>query len=124
MEAKELRIGNFVYYRDKSQVLEVYNIGSNGFSTLNSLGLEYGSDDVSEYNGIPLTKDWLLKFGFTDNGDEYSKENFTIRPNRRYLVIEGFEYDYNGIIISTEHFYVHDLQNLYFAIKRHELECN
>jgi len=123
MEAKELRIGN-ILNAVVSNGVETFTFNEIVVHELTKDGMKEEKGFRFPYDtlvGIPLNEWWLLKFGFLEDGDEYSKDNFIIRPNRRDLIIEGFEYDYNGIIVSTEHFYVHDLQNLYFAIKRHEL---
>lgn len=61
ISAKELRIGNLVKYRDKDLLLTVDSLGSNGFSTINQNGIQYGSDDILDYNGIDITEEWLLK---------------------------------------------------------------
>ena len=76
MEARELRIGNLVRYRDKKDV-EVSNLG-NSFETVDLVnGLAYGSDDIREYNPIPLTEEFILKAEcngckFTKVRDEFS----------------------------------------------------
>lgn len=49
MKESDLKLGDKVYYKDKSSVLTVTNLGSKGFETVNELGLVYGSDDVSDY---------------------------------------------------------------------------
>ena len=57
MEAKELRIGNWVYWNKNPQEV-----------TLNSFGTEWSKSDgrslFKELNPIPITEEWLLKFGF------------------------------------------------------------
>jgi len=77
--------------------------------------------DISSLNPIPLTEEWLLKFGF---GREYEAE----RPkwldqlesynigNEDIQFIKGKSYKVMKIR------YVHQLQNLYFALTGKELE--
>ena len=71
--------------------------------------------------GIPLTEEWLNKFGFgisNDNGTSCIRSigNFAIVEDCCYgaltYVVDGF-----GIEIKT----VHQLQNLYFALTGEEL---
>jgi hypothetical protein len=71
--------------------------------------------DPKDLNGIPLTEEWLVTFGF-----EYIEEykwweidwcNFTIDLGGEY----EFEFAFHPIK------YVHQLQNLYFALTGKEL---
>jgi len=122
MDAKDLRIGNLITRHDlgtsEPRIETIIELRKDKVFTSGPVTVICDYEDL---NPVPITDEWLLKLGFTQDGDEYSKDNFIVRLNRRDLVIEGFEYDYNGIVISTEYFYVHDLQNLYFVIKRQEL---
>lgn len=115
MEAKELRIGNITKQGVVAEIgkYNIYLDSGNGFMDFKC--------SILDLEPVYLTHEWLIKLGFTQDGDEYSKDRFTIRLNQMRLIIEGFEYDYNGILLGTENFYVHDLQNLYFAIKKEEL---
>ena len=63
MNPQELRIGNYVSYRDERECI-VSCLGHK-FETENmNNGLACGSDDIQEYKPIPLTEEWLIKFGF------------------------------------------------------------
>lgn len=117
MEAKELRIGNLIMDSpingDKIKKVDVLYPN-----------VVFCEDDSHIYNdekrGIPITEEWLLKLGFEKkSGSEFVKGRFIYRFQQRDLVIEGFEYDYNGIICHPE--YVHQLQNLYFCLTNEEL---
>ena len=76
MEAKELRIGNYLKtdrecQDDYVEVVEIYN--ENYFCTC-SAGLNYQKEHVKP---IPLTEQWLLKFGFervTPTGNGYDND--------------------------------------------------
>lgn len=124
MDAKDFRIGNLITRNDlgtgEPRIETIIELRRDKVFTSGPVTVICDYEDL---NPVPLTDELLLKLGFTQDGDEYSKDNFIVRLNRRDLVIEGFEYDYNGITVSTEYFYIHDLQNLYFAIKRQELIC-
>jgi len=76
------------------------------------LSIENGDDT---YKPILITEEWLLKFGFENDDDQrYFK-------NGIYLILydEGCTILHNQIHIN--YFYVHQLQNLYFALTGKEL---
>jgi hypothetical protein len=133
MKANELRIGNYVSYFGNStvkietirkDVADYYLIGGiyrNGYTTF------YNQIDV--ISPIPLTKEWLSEFGFVgiDNpngtpsilykikGHPLIEIIFTVFPVTRYnLRCES----------EKEIQYVHQLQNLYFALTGEELNIN
>ncbi len=99
MEAKELRIGNWV--TENGRLIHIHD----GF----------GIDHAYNFEPIPLTEDWLLKFGF-------ELKNWGIKV----WYLKGFEIDQNfylkGIDWGVRFKYVHQLQNLYFALTNEELE--
>ena len=68
---------------------------------------------------IPLTEEWLLKLGFKYFLDTkiYAIDNFFIEkePDNKIAVM----YDYLNKSVE----YVHQLQNLYFALTGEELVC-
>jgi hypothetical protein len=105
MKANELRIGNFVeidQYPNDRVVIQIEN-GSN-------------IDECGKLNAspIPLTEEWLLKFGFISKG-RYEKGSIHIgcvkTKEETYLWIENMPH------IK----YVHQLQNLYFVLTGEEL---
>lgn len=118
MKAQELRIGNLVMFREK-KVVEVSNLG-NSFETIElANGLRYGSDDIEDYEPIPLIEEWLLKMGFEYSRDEFLFNNgyfdLIFNDNKVSLRVEG-----QWLSLEIKH--VHQLQNLYFALTGCELE--
>jgi hypothetical protein len=123
MKANEMRIGN---------VVNIVN------TTRDFLGRVWYSDalishediyDIArgndyQYNPIPLTEEWLLKFGFkydTDN-DKLCKslhiDILSFRASEGHMCLES-----QGYRTLYKHIkYVHQLQNLYFALTGEELE--
>ena len=136
MKASELRIGNWVKisddiskesYKDELKTMEFKIRGFNdsshtegsqqilywGIETILG-GRKYsGSRDI-DCEPIPLTEEWLVKFGFEIHIVEMVFGNF-------YLKINGdhFEYYCNN---RVELKYVHQLQNLYHALMGEELK--
>ena len=100
MKPNELRIGNWV--ETFEGVIQIQN------------GWEI--DEGNECQPIPLTEEWLEKFGF-----EYSDLNgdsglWKIPPFQIYGKCNQFIYEY-----ALDVNYVHQLQNLYFALTGEEL---
>jgi len=98
MKAAELRIGNWVDIESIDVQVEC-------------LPIDY---DYSVLEPIPLTEEWLIKFGF--DGQDYNL--FTIELSRNQFMILKDEW---LIVISNNCKYVHQLQNLYFALTGEEL---
>jgi hypothetical protein len=118
MEAKDLRIGNLVYIGGQINEIELVD-----FVDI------YENYTIGIYKPIPLTEEWLLKFGFKsdDISWEYSKRlgNFYIMYDieiNSIYINDGSRYD--GADIPKEIKHVHQLQNLYFALTGQELTLN
>lgn len=122
MKATELRIGNLLKYCDNE--VHVMGIGKNiggdcaefGYF-IDSVGFTRNFDeDFPE--PIPLTEEWLEKFGF--------KEEFY--RGTRLLVKDKVRIDMTKSKFPTLQYwireleYVHSLQNLYFALTNTELK--
>lgn len=107
MKASELRIGNYIQNFhsncDITQV-DVECFTGNGYY-----------DGEMDGEGIPLTDEWLVKFGFEILG-VLVKQNDHMR-----LLCEYGVYFFQTAIVKTEIKYVHQLQNLYFAVTGDEL---
>lgn len=110
----ELRIDNLVFNKHK----EVHRFTFMDFMNFRhpNMGGNYG------FYFIPLTDEWLLKFGFNSNGKVWEIDSingivFEIEyvSDCYYLHTQG-EWGYQGFS------YVHQLQNLYFALTGQELE--
>jgi len=110
MKANELRIGNWVE-QPNDGVTRVTAI-------LNDLQIKTETGYIDKYcRPIPLTEEWLLKFGFRGNERQRVK---------RFVGLEIYTKDLwryntkgnNALVVE----YVHQLQNLYFALTGEELE--
>jgi hypothetical protein len=116
MKANELRIGNWVE-QPNDGVTRVTAI-------LNDLQIKTETGYIDKYcRPIPLTEEWLVKFGF---------EKDILDIDSRYI-LEGKHYTFTSNWLSEEIIYVnlnethtdiqylHQLQNLYFALTGEEL---
>lgn len=127
MKSKELRIGNFIRYRDEWEC-EVQSLGYR-FATHNKdltevlYDIRCGSDDIAEYNPIPLTGEWLLKCGFIREWDEdaswYEHSGFPIIGELCTSSNEEYVFDVDTDTLRIR--FVHQLQNLYFTLSGEEL---
>jgi hypothetical protein len=131
MKASELRIGNLVMVRGVQT--EVDLISSEGVNHFHDEGLggenfeDEGSGRREDVQPIPLTEEWLEKFGFvskykschsrwTVNG--FSIEQAQDEDDFGNEIEEREEFHYNWKV-DVKH--VHQLQNLYFALTEEEL---
>ena len=124
MEAEDLAIGNFTWCWNPKNGLWDTVIKINWKHLRNVC--EQPQDDT--YKPIIITNEWLLKFGFQieeDYGDEtyYCKNGFGVK-----IVEEDnfYFYKYNGssYTILREINYVHQLQNIYYALTGEKLTSN
>lgn len=131
IKASELRIGNWVDVQIKGLV------NPKGAYQADVDLLRYLFDNAEAFDQIhpiPLTEEWLVRFGFTpskDLGDlNLGPINF-YREKRAYgctgksshfWLSSGGDDEYYDYPLTLE--YVHQLQNLYFALTGEELTLN
>jgi hypothetical protein len=115
MKAEELRIGNF--YDHNGFVNEVHP------NTIEEVWIS----ERSWVKPIPLTEEWLLKFGFSCEvkvGSEIGTDGVEFRVYHfdvlRFNTNHGWWYKVQRIN-DTPLEYVHQLQNFYFALTGKEL---
>lgn len=116
MGANELRIGNIVGYKGTSEIAFVELIHKNHFDCRDEFG-EFTPN--AKYEPIPLTEEWLLKFGFK----RIEVEGYPVFLNKIFA-IEFYEEESDVLfenISIAQIKYVHQLQNLYFALTGEEL---
>ena len=118
MTAAELRIGNSVFFNKNHN--EIGNITSiETFLTdqfkvgfYNRIDIKYYCDEIKP---IPITEEWLLKFDFRFN--DLGFEDLSISFG---LISKDFHFVIGNYYVPLKH--VHQLQNLYHAITRTELQ--
>lgn len=128
MEASELRIGNLINYINKPVICNIDII----------YAVSKCIRPTILYNPIPLTEEWLLKLGFKKTNKTQNPSYYIGRDDKKSW--NSFRIQYSTIIdintmIETNGFiglylcnkywctirYVHQLQNLYFALTEQEL---
>jgi hypothetical protein len=123
MEARELRIGNLVYFPN-NEIVEIYGVSKD--IVIKNNGCDFFPISVIDVKPIPLTEQWLLKFGFEVN--EFHK-NYKIKVDYYHHSIKFYENEWvysNDVSDASCHTiasvnYVHQLQNIYFALTNEEL---
>lgn len=139
MNLQELRLGNFVCY-------ELGSDTSHTIIAIHPTAVDTGYRKLLSYYQvfpIPLTEEWIARFGFIlieesnhkfhklnvarldnvyalpgDDFGEFGRERVLIVLDPSTLDIRCFQL--NGVLIE----YVHQLQNLYFALTGDELKLN
>ena len=112
MKANELRIGNYILLQGVTKPTQVWIIDTTEQSTR------------TKASPIPLTEEWLLKFGFEKTEwDNFNSYRLIIGNNDYAIVLYSDGNCEVGDIITCKIEYVHQLQNLHFALTGMELKC-
>lgn len=125
MKASELRIGNWVHFNNLIGMKYDYQVTPRFFRQLALNDPESLDVEIDGFHQpILLTEEWLVKFGFyvlhiNKSGVKIYWRGQRQRVNAHY---NAFWYKtYNG---TTRVKFVHQLQNLYFALTGQELTVN
>jgi hypothetical protein len=125
MKASELRIGNWVNHQEHKCV-RVTDIDSKNIGYDWHDGDRSGWYDIDDFKPIQLTEEWLVKFGFEKKYQTFEFKGLNIDGTVVHFSFDKWcsEYDIENcdfIEIPAECKYVHQLQNLYFALTNEEL---
>jgi hypothetical protein len=118
IQANELRLGNLILKNN-----EIYEISSLFFVDLHDGTIRENYNNSYIIEPIPLTEEWILKFGLKKT--KYKSDiiyDFGLQ-NSTYITIDKNDLSYfmwDEYLTSIK--YVHQLQNLYFALTNNELE--
>jgi hypothetical protein len=126
MKAAELRIGNWINTIEGSaQVREITD-----YERL-AVGADKRVVDLQTAGPIPLTEEILLKAGFERYYNEYHHTNQFTRKDFKLILrsekYEGYTPCSHGEYLYSKGErlkYLHQLQNLYYALTGQELEIN
>ena len=129
MKANELRIGNLVDLGNRiAKVIEINHLACV------VVDLEETQDTIEDYERtkpIPLTEEWLLKFGFKKQ--DYKMSGCSIYKLGNIIIMNSFRDNGRkdmGITVEgispptwslANLYFVHQLQNIYFALTGEEL---
>lgn len=123
IKVNELRIGNLVFLFTKQEIFEITDISTHN----NTLSSDAYCRELDEFEPIHITEEWLSKAGF--KAINYLNEYFVQEKGYKHLdmivrygVFDGhrFIFDFaNEKCVNLK--YVHQLQNLYFALCGEEL---
>ena len=113
LRAEELRIGNLVKDIDGN----IFNIKQENLCDF--------ANGFIVVKPIPLTEEWLLKFGFEKTLNQYKKLTLSNKigcDNIPFIILFlDNQYQYDDLRFRTNIQYVHNFQNLFFALTGEEL---
>jgi hypothetical protein len=129
MKANELRLGNWIEFNNFISPPNNLQVTPRMFR---QLGMDLSENLDLELSGyhkpIPLTEEWLLRMGFEINKRPSKDIYIEFNPRMAILFNQGnvgeMDLIQDGKFISFKHGhikYVHQLQNLYFALTNEEL---
>jgi hypothetical protein len=111
LQNNELRIGNYIKFHNTITKVEGFSIWDNVIQSDN-----FSERQLKDFDPIPLTEEWLLKFGFKKGVFGF------FEPKKRLLIEQGGSpIVYDNKLLNTKIKHVHQLQNLYFALTGTEL---
>jgi hypothetical protein len=125
LKANELRIGNLVKYDNCVKVIDVIN------DSKNIVEFEDGDTVYAVFHcqPIPLTEEWLLKFGFVEHE---SVAGFELSFGRQSFIVANAQDDdflllYRSDVGCNYHDLcfvetIHSLQNIIYSLTGEELE--
>jgi hypothetical protein len=119
LKESDLRIGNFIKVISSKKIFDSYITQAKGYDIVR---IEEKSFTYWNYDPIPLDEEWLLKFGFSEIGG-CNEKDFT---NGDYNIFINSLGEVNFLFFREGDWYkkldyVHQLQNLYFALTQREL---
>ena len=126
LKAKDLRIGNFVthnYFPTEPKAVT-------GFKAEKSTELIFINDpsfdviNIEQVKPIPLTEEWLLKLGFDkliSKSKGFKSDSYTYTGKCCFIVNFDGKRLWTNFWQGTEYEYVHQLQNLFYALTGTEL---
>jgi len=129
MNSKDFRIGNLVYYHisDPFDDPSEYDV----LETINHDDLRCFEqyEDNSEYSPILLNAEWIEKFGFVKEGRHYAMGvHQKLFSGLMKLTFNGklqmWVFSIGRYSDITRVQYVHELQNLYYALTGEELQSS
>jgi len=134
MKATDLRIGNFIFYNEIVKNVSSLKDEFINFKTEEVIigNYKYNQSPIFHegyFEGIPITEEWLLKFGFVWDDFEEEHPNYLVfKHGNRSLFYSDRSDNFStvkfihSILGEVVFLYVHQLQNLYHCLCGKELE--
>lgn len=136
LKAHELRVGNLFYYDERIQIVEGVSIKNGGYRI--DFKTEGKSKLVKNCKPIPINEEFHNKFGVHKNGFhsfEYEIDNHRVIVfNGDYIFLRQNDintkrHEDDIVTLWNKDFkrrdiFVHEFQNLYFALTGKELQFN
>ena len=118
MDAKELRIGNYIKAR-KTTTIDENVVLLDGLQFLDLMM----SSNIKYFEPIPLTEQWLIDFGWGCSDDGEYCDNTSLK---NVVLMYDVNCNYFEMSLDKDEFsmklqYVHQIQNLYHALTGKEL---
>jgi hypothetical protein len=118
IQANELRIGNYVKALGEYRIVMGITSGEFPSSYVKFEGLI--PVKIIHLNPIEITEEWLIKLGFqSEEAFCYELDNILINTSRELIWIHTK--CKNNVELEMP-YYLHELQNLYFALTKNELK--
>jgi len=126
MKAEELRIGNLIFWDIPEKLNTIHEVIGIRNKKPQTIPISLG-ESIEDYKPIPLTEEWLKMFGANCIGakgwnfisvNKADTSYIYFNPNGIGLAIDNGTTE-NAIEVEIK--YVHQLQNLYFALTNTEL---
>lgn len=130
MKASELRIGNLISY--KGETVTLLGISDAGLCNVDKFKhyKDSLSEDISAFQPILLTEEWLGKFGYqyaNENGQKFywhlEMPYFQLRRDELSWLL-WYDEDFEALISKMDIEFMHQLQNIFFYMTGMELTDN
>jgi hypothetical protein len=121
MKASDFRIGNLINYKIVDNLdsrKEWFEVSEIDHDDLRVLVIKHKMNQ--DYQSIILTEEWLLKFGFKETKEDKKIKWFV--KNRLEIVIGEVNFIVYDHLVLKHIKYIHQLQNLHFALTGKELK--
>lgn len=120
MKASELRIGNLLEFSNGIQPNKTITVGRRFFSSASIEKEDSDFEITPYYRPIPISEEWLKKFGFDLVVKEGNQGEYRVYHLNEitYNTNQGWWWKHH---LTVQPKYIHELQNLFFAITGREL---
>lgn len=117
IQATDLRLGNLVMHEDT--IFKIRAIGVNTITIQSPIKVVEIDPDGDDVNPIPITAKFFKERGYKH---DYHHNDITISSDYRveFSLSKGYLIDSYGLMVEIN--YIHELQNLYYALNKTELK--